>query len=153
MDSMGELGNQMFIQKEPEWRFLALYSDIDYSQIFQENFSCLELLNVDEIASYFRVCIKNVRNKYGKIPIYYLNFPPCLEAREEFINRHNVINKVTRKMEIEFDNFFPLSVGCDIVDYSKGDYSIAKDFTYYYNIVTYETLTELIYNTGAWNFS
>jgi hypothetical protein len=153
MDSMAELGDQMFIQKESEWRFLASYSDIDHSQKFQENFSCLGLLDVDNIESYFRVFIKNVRNKYGKIPIYYLNFPPCLETREEFINRHNVINKVTNKMEIEFDNFFPLSVGCDVVDYPNDDYSNANDFPYHYNMETYEAFAELIYNTGTWNFS
>jgi hypothetical protein len=153
MDSMPELGDQMFVHNDLGWQFLSAYGDLEHSESFKRDFRCTGLLPLEDLESKFEVFFRKVRKKYGDIPIFYLHFPPKLETRKKYIERHDAIQAAINNLSKKFQPFFSISADDSIVGPPDDVPSEMKDFPYHYNSDTYHHFVNLILETGAWNFS
>lgn len=153
MDSMPELGDQMFVHKDLGWQFLCAYSDLEHSEGFKRDFRCAGLLPVEDLESKFNSFFRYVRNKIGYIPIFYLHFPPKLETREKYLKRHDAIQEAINNLSDKFQPFFSISADDSVVSPPDDVSSDMKDFPYHYSSNTYHHFVNLILETGAWNFS
>jgi|AntAceMinimDraft_9_1070365.scaffolds.fasta_scaffold17923_3 hypothetical protein len=154
MDSMSELGDQMFVHKKKGWRFLRASRDVVHSNDFRRNFEYRGLLPINDLEMYFKKFFRNIMAKYSDIPVFYLHFPPKLETRKKFTDRHDAIQKTINNISGEFQNLFSISADNSIVAYPKDAPSNKTDFpSYHYNRETYEHFVDLILETGAWKFS
>jgi hypothetical protein len=149
MDSMAELGDQLFVHRRQRWGFLSAYTDLDHSEKFQRLFYSEGLLRIKDIYQYFAKYFLKVREKFGSIPIFYLHFPSTLESREKYRIRHDAILEAVDRIAVEFPPFYSLSVNDSVVDWPEEATKDMRNFAYHYNSKTYETFAEMVRATGV----
>jgi hypothetical protein len=148
MDSMAELADQRFKFKKGKWSFLSSFMDINHTDEFKKYFDNEGLLELELLENHFLFFFKEIRKKYGLIPIFYLHFPHKLEHRTKFITRALSIKSIIDKIS-ESDKFlFSISADEQIVDWDENRSEEMRNFPYHYNKETYLNFAEKIISTG-----
>lgn len=104
MDSYSEMVDQLFISKLNDSRFCACYRDVLHENDFEDVYECKNLLKVEELEHYYRLFFKKLVEKYGNIPIIFLDFPTKYDERPKFKQREAVIVLTIKKLMSEFNN-------------------------------------------------
>ena len=149
MDSMAELGDQLFVNRNQGWRFLSAYTDVEQSEEFQRAFRADGLLPIEYLDSHFRNFFLHIRKRFGNIPIFYLHFPTTLDSREKFRTRHAAILETINHLSLEFQPFYSLWVADWVVDFPEERTADMWNFPYHYNSKTYETFAQMVRATGC----
>lgn len=150
MDSMAELGDQLFTNRSHAWRFLSAYTDISHSEAFRGTFVSNGLLPIPQLREQFRRFLGCMRDRFGDIPIFYLHFPSTLEPRESFRIRHVSIREALEAVAPAFGSVVSLAVDDAIVSRPEDVQPDLADFAYHYNHATYVRFADLVRERSEW---
>ena len=149
MDSMAELGDQLFVHRDQGWGFLSAYTDLTHSADFAGAYRSEDLLPVEQLEAQFRRFFTGIRARFGAIPIFYLHFPATLDDREKFKQRHKAIREAADRIAPEFQPFYSLAVDDELVDWDEDRTPEMWSFPYHYNRRTYEAFAQMVRDTGV----
>lgn len=144
VDSFSDLTDQMFRHRVEKWTFCSNYQDIHHNENFSEQFETLGLLDLSDLYKrYFNLSLF-ARERWGRIPIIYLNFPSRLEVRPKFIMRAEEIRLTSEVCARTIPDFYSFSVPDAIVKRPGIVDPGMEDFPYHYSEETYRAFANLI---------
>lgn len=138
MDSFSELTDQLFSSRQGGWNFCCNYSDLFHTDLFNDSFESLGLLELGNLEIAYRAFFNKLRLIYGDVPIIFLHFPVKLDSRKKYYIRFEAILSCIEKLADEDTALHSVSIEDSIVDWPEVKIANLKDFPYHYNSATYE---------------
>jgi len=144
MDSYSELTDQMFVQRNTDWRFCCNYLDLDHERFPLSEFRGTGLLSEEDLEEAYARFFGFIRSRYGPVPILFLHFPTKLEQRSKFKLRHKLIVEVIEGLAEQYKPLYSIDLDPSIVRAPEDEVEGLEDFPYHYNQQTYEELARQV---------
>lgn len=132
MDSFSELTDQEFVHIKDGWSFYCHYNDLIHSEDFKNEFLCNGLLGIEKIEFYYDLYFDNIFKKFPNKKVIFIHFPTCLDKRQLYKDRGEVIKIAIEKLKGKYPNIISISIPDQFVLQHEND-----DFPYHYGKETY----------------
>lgn len=122
IDSLAELVDQKFVNKNRGWSFCCFYSDlIVNTSDFNQNFDCLGFLDLDLIEKKYRDFFDWIGKNFPNKIILFIHYSTKLDGREKFTKRQQEISRVLKKLAIENSNIKNIELDDSLINFNKND--------------------------------
>ena len=113
---------------------------MDHTGDFDSNFTCKDLLPIEELEDYYVKFFDKVLANYGQIPIIYLHFPAKFDDRKQYKERSTYLFDLITKLSVKYTNINSISIDNKfVVRPNNGD-----NFPYHFSDETIKSFTQRI---------
>ena len=142
IDSYSELTDQKFSPINGGYQFYANFTDVKPSNFLHQKLRSEGLIDLDGVLCHYNHFLRTVLERWGRIPVFLMEYPTDLETRAKFIDRAMIIRAIYLELEQSWpDVKFLQSSGAAVGPNAREEHQ-GQVFPYHYREDYYEEMAE-----------